>query len=372
MKNENLRPLLRMYRLALAAPGCELPWAAILRQAAAAVAADAVLWVKANGGQPRLERWYGRLDPDPNTWPEATVADLVGPVIAHGAVRDLSEATGGHGLGALPAAAGMRSALAVPVRVAGHVGGVVVFLSRRRAAFAAVRRGLAREVAQVLALMVENDRVCQYLEATGGRAERERLAAELHDGVVQDLYGVQLALEDLTDRLGELRGAEPALAVVSRIGRSVEKAIADLRQTIADLNQRGELTQGLIPALRAALLQLGRATGIDARLAVSVSREPIDLPLAAKVQALRILHEALANVRKHAQATRVLARVEEFPTYYRFTVSDNGVGFDPAAVGEGHFGLQVMKERAASVDGMVTIDARPGRGATLTLSLPRP
>lgn len=365
--------LLRIYQLALSAPGFVAPWDALLDAAARALRAPGVVWMSRRRGALLPERWHGPGATRLATGADPVLEDLAAPVLRSRRPRYLPEAKLAAAHAAPLKAAGLRSLLVLPVLAAGNVSGALLFLGARRDAFPAAVRRHAGLVAQSLGTLVENERLFRYIEATGGKAERERLAAELHDGVVQDLYGLQLALEDLSDRVIAWTDPAATLAQVQQVARQVDGILAELRRTIANLNQSGELAQGLISALRASVLNFTRETGIRTRLDVAVGDdEVVALPLSAKAQVLRVILEALANVRKHAAASRVRVRVEELPTYYRFSVADNGQGFDPAAVAEGHFGLQIMKERAAAIDSLLTVASHPGKGTLLSLAVPRP
>ena len=102
---------------------------------------------------------------------------------------------------------------------------------------------------------------------------------------------------------------------------------------------------------------------------------PLGLPPMAELQLLRIIQESLANVRKHAQAGEVEIHLSLDDEVVDVTVSDNGIGFTPAAPGRTgvpRFGLATMHERAESVGGNVEIRSRPGAGTTVHARLPRP
>jgi two-component system nitrate/nitrite sensor histidine kinase NarX len=87
---------------------------------------------------------------------------------------------------------------------------------------------------------------------------------------------------------------------------------------------------------------------------------------------LRIVQEALSNVRKHASARNVDLRVQQTPQW-RFEVADDGAGFDAAAdAGESHVGLRIMRERAARIGAHVEVDSAPGAGTRVVITVPSP
>jgi two-component system nitrate/nitrite sensor histidine kinase NarX len=93
------------------------------------------------------------------------------------------------------------------------------------------------------------------------------------------------------------------------------------------------------------------------------------------IQLLHIIQEALTNVRKHAQASRVWVRFERQDSILLITVEDDGRGFDPARLnreGQWYFGLQIMRERAESIGGSLELDSWPGRGTRVLMRMPFP
>jgi signal transduction histidine kinase len=89
----------------------------------------------------------------------------------------------------------------------------------------------------------------------------------------------------------------------------------------------------------------------------------------AEAQLVRIVQEALANVRKHARATQVQVRLAEWEHTLRMSVTDNGIGFSMTNI-KNHFGLQTMRERADSINGMLNLNSEPGLGTEVELTLP--
>jgi signal transduction histidine kinase len=99
------------------------------------------------------------------------------------------------------------------------------------------------------------------------------------------------------------------------------------------------------------------------------TEEPVRLSPLAEVQLMRIVQEALSNVRKHAQASQVLVRIASHDDYLALTITDDGVGFDSPA-GNGHYGLLTMRERAESAGGGLTVTSESGLGTQVNLWLP--
>ena len=193
--------------------------------------------------------------------------------------------------------------------------------------------------------------------------ERQRLAEEVHDGPAQVLTNAIFQVEYL-DRVLESspKAAHEELEFLRRMLRDgldeVRGFITDLRPPAVDL--------GLATALAERAREFGGRHGIAVRTAV----EGIDGVLSpeAKSSVLRIVQEALQNVRKHAEATEVVIGLEGD----HLTVADNGRGFDVMRLASGarNFGLQFMRERAELMGASLQIESRQGEGTRILLRLP--
>ncbi len=193
--------------------------------------------------------------------------------------------------------------------------------------------------------------------------ERRTIAADLHDGVVQDLVGVTYALDAL--------GADPAEAgnadALAGAAATTRRSVRSLRSLLVEIYPPNLDQVGLAGAL-ADLVAAG-----SAGLPVALHIDPeLALTPASRDAVYRTAREALSNVRRHARATRAEVRVEAVPgDRVQLTVSDDGVGFDPGQVASGHVGLRLLDDLAGSIGGRLAIDSTPGRGTTVTLEVPR-
>ena len=151
-----------------------------------------------------------------------------------------------------------------------------------------------------------------------------------------------------------------------------KETYTDVREAIFGLRTAISSGLGFLPILREYLAEYRTHYGLDARLVVdneSLPRFPTDV----RVQVIRIIQEALTNVRKHARASNAWVRFEQDGDWARISVEDDGQGFDPAQVtGEGrrYFGLQIMRERAESVGGDLELNSRPGKGTRVVIRVP--
>jgi signal transduction histidine kinase len=208
------------------------------------------------------------------------------------------------------------------------------------------------------------------VERNLAESERERriIAADLHDGPVQDLAGVSYAL-------GALRGAVPAerQPTVDRLTDAVRRAVAALRQAMIDVYPPDLSGEGLPQAVQ-ALTQRLRDQDIEVHLVTG----PLPAMQAQQTAALyRTAKESLANVVHHAEASTVWISLETVdgpgPRRVRLVIADDGVGFPSSADGrvpEGHLGLHFMTTRLTDHGGSVELAARPGGGAMVTAELP--
>ena len=198
--------------------------------------------------------------------------------------------------------------------------------------------------------------------------ERNSLAHELHDSLAQTLAGLGFQVRILAETLGD--GEAPAAQhEIVRIQNSLDEAHTELRELIANFRSPAD-SMGVVPALEDLTERFRKESGI----AIYLQIECPDLQLSpvSELQVLRIVREALNNVRKHsrAQTVRVLVRCESGGTY-RILIEDDGVGIGEPAInanpGE-HLGLSIMHERARRISGELRIESEPGEGTRISLS----
>jgi len=233
------------------------------------------------------------------------------------------------------------------------------FLSQR--ALTAEREALAARVAEATRAL---RRLARHRDEVQD-AERARVARELHDELGQGLTALRMVLKASRDR----HARDPAAIApnLEQLAALLHQLTDDTRRLVSDMRPRVLDDLGLAPALD---WLAARATERGVPCAVTHATELPALPAAVATAAFRCAQEALTNVAKHAGATAatVTARVDSGAL--ELTVEDDGVGFDPAAVRDGAFGLVGMRERALSLGGAVEVGPRAPRGTTLRLRLP--
>jgi two-component system, NarL family, sensor kinase len=196
--------------------------------------------------------------------------------------------------------------------------------------------------------------------------ERRRIARDLHDGAVQDLAGVSFNLTAASQSVGTATPQETN-QLLTEAASDTRRAIRELRSLLVDIYPPDLHRTGLEAALRDLLAPLA-PRGIDADLDVP---ERLDLTPAAETLLYRSAQEALRNVVKHAGATHVRLSVQQDDGVARLTVSDDGRGFDPDRVGEGHLGLQLLTDLAREAGGELSVDSSPAGGTRVRVEVPR-
>jgi signal transduction histidine kinase len=201
--------------------------------------------------------------------------------------------------------------------------------------------------------------------------ERERLARELHDDLAQDIAFLRLKLAEAERGLASSPDAETRTAVTEMLG-IVDAAYQNLRTAIFGLRPLDVASSGgLMPALADYLDDFGAIRKIPVQLRAT-GGEALAFAPHTEQQLFRIVHEALTNVVKHAQATRAVVTLAREGDTARITVEDDGIGFvvDKLSDDGPHFGLQTMRERAQAAGGTLAIESAPGHGTKLIVHLP--
>jgi signal transduction histidine kinase len=145
-------------------------------------------------------------------------------------------------------------------------------------------------------------------------------------------------------------------------------AVAEARRLISLLAEPQAEEQGLVASLQTLVERFRADRGLDVEL-VSSFGEPMLSP-AARLTVLRMVSEALNNVGRHSRSKRAEVSVSASDDRLTVAVRDWGVGFDPALVGSGHFGLAGMAQRVGLLGGHTTVDSAPGQGTTVLITLP--
>jgi signal transduction histidine kinase len=224
---------------------------------------------------------------------------------------------------------------------------------------------VAQNRADVRTIQEANAELVRLREAEVHRAlleERGRLAREVHDGLAQDLWYARLKQGRLAQMLTD---GEPR-ALANDVMDAIDSGIADARQTVMAM-RAGSTDAPLLEVVERYVDDFADRYAIEARF----DRDGDVPPLPARTQAevLRIVQEALNNVRKHADATVVRVRTTREDGGLCITIRDNGRGFDPSVTGPG-FGLAGMQERAQLIGARLDVESEPKDGTCVRLFVP--
>ena len=267
--------------------------------------------------------------------------------------------------------AGLRFMASVPLKSKGRLFGVMNLASTSRHSFKLQEVALLIAIGQQIGVAIENARLYEQAQSIAALEERDRIGRELHDGLAQVLGYLHLkskAAEGLLSS-GQVAQAQAELGEIQEVAR---EAYGDVRESILGLRTTITTGAGLIPTLTEYLHKFSQQSGICARLVMGDDARMEFAPV-AEIQLLRIIQEALTNIRKHSQASRAWVRFEADGEQAVITIEDDGRGFDPSLIGQDdqeHFGLQTMRERAESVGGTLHISTQPGQGVRVTIQLP--
>lgn len=200
--------------------------------------------------------------------------------------------------------------------------------------------------------------------------ERLKIARDLHDGPVQDLIGTIFSLKGLIDEAPD----DHYQNCLAEVQASLQEQVSNLRAFSGELRSPTLVKFGLQKALLEHLNQFHeKHPGIAFRL--SVIPENIELSEAIRLTLFRIYQEAMNNIARHAQASRVEVHVAEVDHEVTLEIHDNGVGFAPPQewidlARQGHLGMVGMRERVETIGGQFKVESQVNQGTTIQVLLP--
>lgn len=217
-------------------------------------------------------------------------------------------------------------------------------------------------------IALEHASMASRLQSLAVVEERSRIAREMHDSLAQILGYLGLETQTL-EALVAQGNNQAVLAELKKERLAIKSAQADVRENILSLRTTLAGDAGLIAALKEYVTEFGIQNGIRTEVDDQTPADLVFAPL-VETQCVRIVQEALTNVRKHAQARHVRVALAPLDGCLQISIGDDGIGMAAPLSASGHFGLQTMHERASSIGGSVTILSEPGQGTTVRLRLP--
>jgi two-component system nitrate/nitrite sensor histidine kinase NarX len=268
----------------------------------------------------------------------------------------------------------LGSMVSIPLKTRDRVLGLLTIYSKKPNAFSVADRDLLILIGRQIGVAIENAQLYTRTREMAVLEERGLIAQEIHDGIAQSLAYLNLETKRLEGMLRS-QGGPQALSMLDHIRDVIRTTYEDVRELLVDFRTRFKEGEGLMEALNRHIQEFGQRTGI--RVTLLNTNRTVTLSPSAQIQVFRIVQEALSNVRKHASAKEVTVRFStvtaEDGDRIQITVQDDGHGFDPQTPSSQdhlHLGLQIMRERAATLQGRLELVTEPGRGTTLIVTIP--
>jgi two-component system nitrate/nitrite sensor histidine kinase NarX len=275
-----------------------------------------------------------------------------------------------HDFCQISAARYRASHLTAPLRAGERVIGTLCVGSQKPNWYTAEAVRMLTQLAAIVVVALENARLYEQAEQAAILEERQRIAADMHDGLLQTLSFMQWMVR-LTKEQIEAANPVSAVETLQHVQRAEEQAEHEIRQAIASLQENFPLQH----TLQEQLTAIAAETSQPGRLVenVNIVNRPVVLPQIQSEQVLRVVREAVLNAQRHGQAAKTTLSLDRAEADYLVQVTDDGQGFDTASQptdGRLHFGLKIMQARAARLGGRVTIQSTPGQGTQVTLRWP--
>ncbi len=255
----------------------------------------------------------------------------------------------------------------VPLRTGEGCLGVLLLASPPTSPYSRHTLTFLSAIAAQIALTIQTAQLYAQLEQQAILEERTRLAREIHDGLAQNLAYIRWKLYQM-DRWQQQGDTSRLVQEMSLLRQVVEESYQEVREAIEGLRLTPDPQRSFADILEDYTRRFALRTGLHVELHI----EDVQLPLAPQIQLLRVVQEALTNVRKHARASRVTLTLSRHREGIQLHIQDDGVGFDPARVAheERRFGLRIMAERVQALGGQLHIHARPGEGTQIAVWVP--
>jgi signal transduction histidine kinase len=262
----------------------------------------------------------------------------------------------------------MKSMLSVPVYLGVTLVGRVYLVNRKNGIFSSSDLQYLKLLVSQLAPLLDNYRLLQRMQRISVLEEKNRIARDLHDGLVQSLASLDIRLEVCRkmfhDTSSSLRGE------LDELQRIVRDEYAELRNYMRRLKTPSFEGQELEKAIRSYAEAFQRENKLKVR--ISVPNSPLHLPRKVSREFYQIIHEALTNVRKHSGAKHVLVELIQKENLFSLVVSDDGHGFStqPSKNPKRKDVPWTISERAEALQGSILVESTPGLGCRLTINIP--
>ncbi len=244
--------------------------------------------------------------------------------------------------------------------------GIMVLFSKRESSFSTEIMQLLESIGNQLGVAIENAKYHEHIEEIAVLEERTRISRELHDSLAQTLGWLNIKTELLEEdlKLGKIEESNTEMEAIRNV---VRDTCYDVRESIDGLRTRptGDLNLTAASWIAEFRQRSGLVTNFH------TSNEKMALSPRVETELLRILQEALTNIRKHANAKFVNIKLQKKENYAELIIIDDGIGFNyDATRDKKHFGLRIMRERAENLGGSLHIKSKLDDGTRVTATLP--
>jgi signal transduction histidine kinase len=263
--------------------------------------------------------------------------------------------------------------LGIPVLAKEQVIGLLILGHNQPDYFSPEKVDTASNFAHTIAEAIEYNHFYRLAHNLATLNERDRLAQELHDNVAQSLGYINLQLSAVNQMLANGK-IDEAQASLQNIKQVVGETYTDVREEIFNMRSAEMMGLGFLHTLREYIRKYNRFYQLDIKLDIEVDEALLDFSPNVETQLIRIIQEALINVRKHAGVNEALICLQVKNNQFSFVIEDRGRGIDNSPPlnpdEQSGFGLQIMAERTESIGGLLQIDTPSEGGTRIIIWLP--
>lgn len=265
---------------------------------------------------------------------------------------------------------GYRSAASVPLLSGDDVLGMYTIICKKHQRWTEQDVDYLLAIGRLLGVSIQHMQMSKKTIELQTLNERKRLSTEIHDNLSQLISLLKLGAE--TAMISYEEGDDNAVhRDLARLESISQQALQVLREEILFLRTPVDQTKGLVSGIKGCLARFDDQWQIATDLQVKDVPEPVVVSMQMELQLTRILHECLSNTLRHAAATQVSVLLEGDEKRLCMQIHDNGCGFDPQAVPSGRLGIRIMRERADSLGGQLTVQSSEKSGTTVRVDIPR-
>jgi signal transduction histidine kinase len=291
------------------------------------------------------------------------------PVVLGGESRSQSESPLTTGLAAfhrrtLRGASG--ACVYIPMTISDALYGALAILIPADRDLASEDMELAKTLGRQASLAVTNDWLRTQAGERGAATERTRIASDLHDSVTQTLFSASMTAQALPAVFAD--DIDEGMVGLEQLHQLTQQANADMRALLIELRPAAIHETGLARALSALVAAIGSRGRLPIQLRI---QGDLELPDDVEMGLYRIVQESLNNVVRHAEASSAEVVIRSGAAAVRMRITDDGRGFDPGAAESEHYGLAIMRERAAAIGARLRIEPAPKGGTRVSVYWPQ-